>query len=139
MEKKKLKELMIGVAAAVAAIFLLCTVFGYSCPMRILTGYPCPGCGMTRAYFALLKGDVKLAFYYHPLFLLPIPLVLLIIFEKRMPKKLNTALLSLIVFLFILVYIIRMSKGSPVLQGDYHEGIIWRSLYDGINWIMPQK
>lgn len=27
------------------------------CPWQSLTGLPCPGCGMTRSTFALLRGD----------------------------------------------------------------------------------
>lgn len=31
------------------------------CPFRALTGYPCPGCGMTRAFCALGHGQWRLA------------------------------------------------------------------------------
>jgi len=41
------------------------------CPIAWLTGVACPGCGMTRAAAALLRGDVALALDYHPL----IPLI----------------------------------------------------------------
>jgi hypothetical protein len=41
------------------------------CPIALLTGVPCPGCGMTRAASALLRGDLTLALDYHPL----IPLI----------------------------------------------------------------
>jgi len=37
------------------------------CPIALLTGVPCPGCGMTRAASALLRGDLSLALDYHPL------------------------------------------------------------------------
>jgi hypothetical protein len=30
---------------------------GWSCPILLATGVPCPGCGVTRASAALLKGD----------------------------------------------------------------------------------
>jgi hypothetical protein len=43
------------------------------CPFKVVTGLPCPGCGMTRAAIALLHGDPGASFYYHPL---GIPLVL---------------------------------------------------------------
>ena len=36
--------------------------------MMSTVGLPCPGCGMTRAFFCLLHLDIKSAFYYHPLF-----------------------------------------------------------------------
>jgi len=41
------------------------------CPIALVTGVPCPGCGMTRAASALIRGDIALALDYHPL----IPLI----------------------------------------------------------------
>lgn len=35
--------------------------FHIVCPSRFLTGIPCPGCGMTRAFLALLRGDFAAA------------------------------------------------------------------------------
>ena len=45
------------------------------CPIALLTGVACPGCGMTRAASALLRGDVDLALTYHPL----IPLIAVLV------------------------------------------------------------
>jgi hypothetical protein len=40
---------------------------GIPCIFRIVTGFSCPGCGMTRACRALLLGDVQGALAFHPL------------------------------------------------------------------------
>ena len=40
-------------------------VFQIGCPIRRITGYPCFGCGMTRAVISLLKLDFSAAFQYH--------------------------------------------------------------------------
>ncbi len=37
------------------------------CPMATVLGIPCPGCGLTRATLALLRGDVRGALALHPL------------------------------------------------------------------------
>lgn len=39
------------------------------CPFALLTGTACPGCGMTRAASALVRGDLAGAFALHPLVL----------------------------------------------------------------------
>lgn len=47
------------------------------CIFRLMTGIPCPGCGMTRAWLAALRLHFAAAFAYHPLFwVVPIAFVL---------------------------------------------------------------
>ena len=36
------------------------------CMLRRVFGLPCPGCGMTRAFAALARGDLRAAFAFHP-------------------------------------------------------------------------
>lgn len=38
------------------------------CPLYRLTGFACPGCGMTRAFHAFFSGDLVAAFDYNALF-----------------------------------------------------------------------
>lgn len=37
------------------------------CALRRATGLPCPGCGLTRSFCALAKGEVARAGYFHAL------------------------------------------------------------------------
>jgi hypothetical protein len=37
------------------------------CPFRLLTGLPCPGCGLTRSVVALAHADLTAAVHLHPL------------------------------------------------------------------------
>jgi hypothetical protein len=46
------------------------------CPFKVLTGLPCPGCGLTRSTVTLLHGDLSASLYFHPL---GVPLVLLLV------------------------------------------------------------
>ena len=45
------------------------------CPMVVLTGFPCPACGLTRAGCAMLGLDFKGAWQLHP-FIYPIAALL---------------------------------------------------------------
>ncbi len=40
-----------------------------SCFFHELTGLYCPGCGGTRAFIALMEGDLARSFFYHPIVL----------------------------------------------------------------------
>lgn len=51
-------------------------VFFPKCPVRLLTGWDCPGCGSQRAVHALLNGDVPEAFRQNALMVLFIPYLL---------------------------------------------------------------
>lgn len=35
------------------------------CPFKLLTGFPCPGCGITKSLIFLYKGDIEKSLYYH--------------------------------------------------------------------------
>ena len=37
------------------------------CPVALMTGTACPGCGMSRAIAWLLRGDLERSLAYHPL------------------------------------------------------------------------
>lgn len=51
--------------------------FWPGCLFRKCTGIYCPGCGMTRATFALFEGDVALAFRQNPVGIILLPLALI--------------------------------------------------------------
>lgn len=55
------------------------TLPGLSCPLRALTGIPCPGCFLTRAVAASLHGDLATAVHWHPIG--PVAALLLIVWS----------------------------------------------------------
>ncbi|CRF32187.1 hypothetical membrane protein [Brachyspira suanatina] len=81
------------------------------CMIRKVTGYPCPGCGMTRAHIEILKLNFKKAFYYHPLFIFPSIIFFIIIFKKKLKIANyiyhNNYIIMSILLIFIIVYIVR--------------------------------
>ncbi len=60
-------------AYGVAVLFglLFCAVaniiFGAFCPMVLITGLPCPGCGMTRSFLCFLMGEWALSYSMQPM------------------------------------------------------------------------
>lgn len=67
----------IGLAALILVLFgaLVCAVFRYdpreplfgiACGFRVATGFYCPGCGGTRAVYAILQGQFLKSLYCHP-------------------------------------------------------------------------
>ena len=70
--------LLVGLAGlAAVVVFALWHPTGGAensiCLFRRATGIPCPGCGLTRAFAALAKGQLGAAFVFHP-FVYPIAL-----------------------------------------------------------------
>jgi hypothetical protein len=47
-----------------------------ACPFKTMTGLDCPGCGITRALHALVRGDVGRALDHNVLFVLALPVLL---------------------------------------------------------------
>jgi hypothetical protein len=47
-----------------------------SCLVRLTTGYDCPGCGGTRAFWYLLHGDLPAAAHHHMLFVFAVPFLI---------------------------------------------------------------
>lgn len=58
------------------------------CPFRLVTGMPCPGCGMTRSVIALARGDLPGAWHFHPF---SFALVALAIASATIPERASRA------------------------------------------------
>lgn len=54
----------------------------FICPLRMMTGVPCPLCGMTTGTNAFLRGDLRSAAAANPLSLLFVPSVVLVIGDR---------------------------------------------------------
>lgn len=48
--------------------------FGIPCGFYVVTGWQCPGCGVSRMCLCLLRGDLAGAFAVNPVLLLSLPL-----------------------------------------------------------------
>lgn len=68
-----------AVVAAVGVVYALFdpaqTWWMPKCPVHLLTGFDCPGCGSQRAIHALLRGRVDEAFAHNALLVVMIPFI----------------------------------------------------------------
>lgn len=121
--KKKLPVLI-----AIAVYVLFCFFFT-GCPIKFLTGIPCPGCGMTRACTACLRFDFAAAFNAHPLFPIVPLFIAYLLFEEMLPKSVSTAACVTFLVLFVGVYIFRVFfTENPVTSIDLEHGFVVQSI-----------
>ena len=66
--RKKILLIYTGLAVAALLYLLLYLITGSGIPCFYLTryGYTCPGCGLSRMLFSILKLDFSAAFLYNP-------------------------------------------------------------------------
>lgn len=83
------------------------------CPIKEITGFYCPGCGITRMFYSILKLDIYAAFRYNPLVFLTLPIGIylyidyLVRKDKSLYKKIPEKLWYIIIVIFIIYGILR--------------------------------
>lgn len=82
--------------------------FDCECPIRTITGFYCPGCGITRMFKCLFEGYIYQAFRYNPLvFLLLIVYFVYLnldIFFHKFLIKLNNKKILIGLLIIIIIY-----------------------------------
>lgn len=108
---------VLGTVSLLAAFFVVSAILsinlGSACPSYLIFHIRCPFCGMTRAHLAALRLDFSTAFYYHPVFFLGIPYLLLLIFDEMLPQKLKKIrkwAIVVITLIILVVYFIRICR-----------------------------
>lgn len=101
---------------AVYCCFVLLTGIYIPCPFYTITGFKCPGCGISHMFISLLKLDFAAAFSYNPCIFILLPFIALLLgayifsyIKKgsgKLPKPLNI-LCYIIVFLLIVFGVFR--------------------------------
>ncbi len=80
---------MLLAVGIVYAVISYVTGFGIPCIFHTVTGLQCPGCGISRMFLSLFKGDIKAAWGYNHVILClsPLFLVLIVHMSARYIKK----------------------------------------------------
>ena len=119
----------ISLAAALVLLYGGMHLAGITCPIKYMTGISCAGCGMTRAAFALVRGNIHQAYYYHPLvFLMPL-IPVLYLYRNHMKHNVRKFILVMIIGLFIAVYLFRMADpANEIVAANPETGLIFRVL-----------
>jgi len=93
-----LAERPVGLALLLLSTFNLVTgLTGISilpCPLMSLAGFPCPGCGLTRACELMLSGQWQLALEMHAFVLFLLPGFLLVSLATLSPDKFRRRILD---------------------------------------------
>lgn len=94
-----------------------------SCITKLVFGIPCPGCGLSRAFMALIKFDFKNVIYYNAT-LLVIPFVAFVIIFKNI-KWVEKIYKSKVFWISILLlclgyYVYRMIAFFPSSPMEYN-------------------
>lgn len=124
----KLKKQRIIIAAVFITIIVYVGVYlkGVPCIIKYLTGVSCLGCGMTRAWLAALKLDFSMAFYYHPLFFMPVIILIIILNRKRLKPKTLSVIIWAVLILFGIVYIYRMFTPNDIVVFQPEKGLLYK-------------
>jgi uncharacterized protein DUF2752 len=85
------------------------------CPLRTMTGIPCPLCGMTRGVTALVHGDLGHAVVLNPGSLLVVALAVLLIVQWRM-KRVVVPVWTIVTLLALLWawQLVKYATGRPL-------------------------
>ena len=110
---KNYKWAILGLILYDAAVTFL---FGAFCPMVIVTGLPCPGCGTTRALIYIFRGQFGRAWQLNPCAFLMVLFGVYFVYMryvKGKEVKYAMEILAVAAALMLLVYIYRMVTEFP--------------------------
>ena len=117
---------------------LFCFLLNFSiCPFKLILGIPCPGCGLTRAFISLLKGNLILSLQYNPLLILAFIFIFIFFFKDlKLPGYLANNKLVLLSLLIVVIstYFLRMIFNYGVEPITFEENSIVGLIIKFFKW-----
>ena len=109
------RAVLVSIIGLGYAFFMQKTGYAIPCLFYKITGFYCPGCGVSRMCLALLKGNIKSAFYANQMIMICIPILLFIGIKSiieikkygKIKKKQKDILLWCMVIGFIIFGVLR--------------------------------
>ena len=103
------------IAAAAVCLLIIQIVFHKLCPVVIITGFPCPGCGITRALLLLITGHPVSAWNMNPCIYLWLVCFIIFFYLHYIKKDIKAQNLLLIItgIITIIVYAAKMYLYYP--------------------------
>lgn len=84
------------------------------CPLKMLSGFPCPGCGITKSLVYFYEGDVQKSLFYHLFGPLVIAFCIVTI------VVLTTELITQKEYFTQLLYSKKLAYGLAIFLASYH-------------------
>lgn len=129
---KDMKSAKWAMVIIIAYFVVFKRVFYSMCPLVVLTGFPCPGCGLTRAGFAVLSLDFADAWRIHPFIYAFIVFIILFCINRyffgkqKMPFLRRCMIVTLIVMLVFYGWrMYRYFPGEPPMS-YYKDNVLQR-------------
>ncbi len=106
--KRIVSYLLFFVCISIAVLFVTKYNIVVDCPILTITGFYCPGCGITRLFQSLLAGQIYQAFRYNPLlFIILITTPVYLVIYPKINQKNNKRILYGTVIIVLLYTVLR--------------------------------
>lgn len=102
------------ILVVVATYYIVMNAIDITCPIRALSGYPCPACGMSRALISLFFLDFS-GYAYYNLMAIPVVLGVLVAIHfgrKKGMRVFTEVYLVIVAIINIAYYVVRLLNNT---------------------------
>lgn len=128
-----MKNIKWALLALLAYYVVTRLLFHEFCLMRIMTGFPCPGCGATRACMLLLHFRWREALKMNPAIFLWVPYILYLLWQRYFGEwngNRKRILLGPVCLITIILFVWGMGSSFPTEEPyTYFEGNLLKRCY----------